>query len=202
MATTALPGSPPVNGLRPGWYSYLDAPPWAGGDASKPIDEVVNGIRVEKKMGAAETRLANILNDVLGPFVRGHNLGRSYVGMEIELPAGGNRRKPDVAFVAEATWPAVRPIPDAWWRVCPELAVEVVSPHELTHATLTKVQEYFAAGVQSVWLVLPHIQQVYCYSSPTQVRILTRADELTGDPVLPGFRIPLAELFPIAAPTP
>lgn len=202
MIATLSSRNPSTTEARSDWYAYLEAAPWAGGDSSKPAIEVVNGIRVEKKMGAAETRLANILNDALGAFVRGHGLGRSYVGMEIELPVSGNHRKPDVAFVAEITWPADRPIPDAWWQVCPELAVEVVSPHELTHATLTKVQEYFAAGVAQVWLVLPHIGQVYCYSSPTTLRILTAADELTGDPVIPGFRMPLADLFPPSAPNP
>jgi hypothetical protein len=35
----------------------------------------------------------------------------------------------------------------------------------------------------------------YIYESPTQVRSLTRADELYGEPVLPHFRLPLASLF-------
>ncbi len=182
--------------VSPGWYSYLNVRPWTGGDESKPDVEIINGVRVEKKMGAAETRLANILNDALSAFVRANRLGRSFVGMEIELPRTGNRRKPDVAFVAESTWPAVRPIPDAWWKVCPNLAVEVVSPHELTHATLAKVQDYFASGVDAVWLVFPHLQQVYAYSSPTQIRVFTAADESMGDPVVPAFRFALAELFP------
>jgi len=190
----------PTGTHAPGWYAYLGAGPWTGGDPDKPTYEVVNGVRMEKKMGAAETGLANILNDALAQYLRENNLGRSYVGMEIELPVVGSKRKPDVAVVAEQTWPAARPIPpDAWWKVRPALAVEVVSPHELTHATLAKVQEYFAAGVGAVWRVQPHVRQVYCYSSPTAVRILTPADDLTGDPVVPGFRLPLAELFPPAA---
>jgi hypothetical protein len=37
--------------------------------------------------------------------------------------------------------------------------------------------------------------QVYVYGSPTQVHILTRTDELHGEPVLPQFRLPLTALF-------
>ena len=44
-------------------------------------------------------------------------------------------------------------------------------------------------GVQLVWVVYPSVEQVHVYSSPTSVRILTRADELSGDPVVPGFRL-------------
>jgi Uma2 family endonuclease len=63
-----------------------------------------------------------------------------------------------------------------------------------------KVREYFAAGVQQVWHVLSNVEQVHVYTSPTAVRILTRADELTGDPVVPGFRLPPADLFPPVQP--
>jgi Uma2 family endonuclease len=58
-----------------------------------------------------------------------------------------------------------------------------------------KIAEYFHAGVERVWVVLPSQALVYVYDSPTNVRILTRTDELSGDPVLPHFRLPLVELF-------
>jgi hypothetical protein len=41
----------------------------------------------------------------------------------------------------------------------------------------------------------PSQEQVYVSESPTQVRILSRADELHGEPVLPHFRLPLTALF-------
>lgn len=34
------------------------------------------------------------------------------------------------------------------------------------------------------------------YTSPTGVRVLSRADDLTGEPAVPGSRLPLADLFP------
>jgi Uma2 family endonuclease len=58
-----------------------------------------------------------------------------------------------------------------------------------------KVAEYFHAGVERVWVVLPYQEHVYVYESPTRVRILTRTDVLQGEPILPQFRLPLAELF-------
>ena len=60
-----------------------------------------------------------------------------------------------------------------------------------------------ARSVAAVWLIVPHTHRVYCFDSPTAVRVLTRGDDLTGDAVVPGFRMPVAELFPFAAePTP
>lgn len=185
------------------WYYYLEVPAWAGGDPDKRAVEVVRGTEVEKKMGAFETGLANDLNRALAAHVWANQLGQSHVGMEIELTAVGTKRKPDVIFVSYQTWPRGQRIPpDAWWAVVPDLAVEVISPFDLGHAVIAKVQEYFLAGVRLVWQVWPNVEQVHVYSSPTAVRILTTADELTGDPVIPGFRMPVADLFPPPAPNP
>jgi len=63
---------------------------------------------------------------------------------------------------------------------------------------MEKVGEYFAGGVRQVWHIYSHIEQVLVFSSPTTIRVLTRADELTADPVVPGFRMALADLFPLA----
>jgi len=38
-------------------------------------------------------------------------------------------------------------------------------------------------------------EQIYVYQSPVLPRVLTRNDTLEGENVLPGFRLPLADLF-------
>ncbi|MDB5311622.1 MAG: hypothetical protein JWO38_5824 [Gemmataceae bacterium] len=185
-------------GLVPAnWYDYLNRGPWPDLKESDKLYEVVNGIPVEKKVGAPEVLLANDLYRVLAPFAHDNRLGWSFVEMSFDLPVVANERKPDVAFVSYDRWPRDRRFPRAnALPVAPDLAVEVTGPYELTWATFTKLEEYFRAGVREVWLFFPHIERVYVYTSPTAVRILSRADELTGDPVIPGFRLPLADLFP------
>ncbi|MBX9581245.1 MAG: Uma2 family endonuclease [Gemmataceae bacterium] len=164
--------------------------------------EVVDGLVVRKPVGAKEFDIATRLHNALIPVLAASGFGRSYPGLGYALP-GGRGRKPDVSVLSFARWADGHLFPPGdFVPVVPELAVEVISPREKTHATLAKVQEYFAAGVSAVWLVFPNIQQVYCYDSPTAVRVLSRADELAGDPVVPGFRLAVADLFPPAAPTP
>jgi Uma2 family endonuclease len=166
--------------------------------------EVVRGLRVEKQpVGLIENLIASILLARLGPFSKANNLGWGVSETLFTLPSSGNDRKPDVAFVSFTRWPQNRPIPRVnAWPVVPELAVEVISPTDKAFDVLEKVAEYFAAGVQQVWHIYSHIEQVYVYTAPTAVRVLTRADEIHGDPVVTGFRMPLADLFPTAAPTP
>ena len=68
------------------------------------------------------------------------------------------------------------------------------------HEVFGRVDRAFRSGAKSAWVVLPNVEQVFVFTSPTAVRILTRADDLTGDSVIPGFRLPVADLFPPVQP--
>ena len=148
-------------------------------------------------MGAYEVRLATLLAARIETFAQQHQLGRALQEMLFDLTvATGRKRRPDVAFVSFDRWPLTRRIPRTEaWEVVPNLAVEVVSRSDSVDYIVDKVAEYFHAGVERVWVVFPSQEQVYVYDSPTSVRILTRTDELSGDPILPHFRLPLVELF-------
>jgi Uma2 family endonuclease len=58
-----------------------------------------------------------------------------------------------------------------------------------------KRQDYFAAGVELVWEVNPRSRTVAVYTAPAQFTTLTVADTLDGGTVLPGFTLPVRELF-------
>ena len=152
-------------------------------------------------MSAYATWLASRLHGRLWPYVEDKGLGMSVAEMLFVLDAEHNlRRRPDVAFVSTARWPLDRALPETGdWDVVPDLAVEVISPNDIFKDVLAKVREYFHYGVQVVWVIAPEEQQVYVYDSPVHVRILTVQDELTGDEVVPGFRMSLGQLFQHAA---
>jgi Uma2 family endonuclease len=157
--------------------------------------ELVDGTLVEKPVGQPESRLALWLGMVLNQFVIPRNLG--YVTGEtgfVELPSGPVRG-PDVAFFA---WDGIAtrraptaPIP----RMAPDLAVEVLSPSNTKREMERKREDYFGSGVRLVWEIDPRSRTVRAYTALDQFRDLTATDTLTGDPVLPGFALPLADLF-------
>lgn len=185
MATDILLEAPPTI-----------APPIAGDD---PLYEIIDNQRVElPPMSTLAAVLSSDLVYFLGSFARTQSLGRAVAEVLFRLPVNGNRsRRPDGAFVSYQRWPKDRPIPargDAW-EVVPNLAVEVVSPHDLVEELFTKLDEYFHAGVEQVWVAYPNHNLLQVYDSLTQVRGLTRNDTLDGGSVLPGFQLPLASLF-------
>jgi Uma2 family endonuclease len=101
---------------------------------------------------------------------------------------------PDVAFVT-----AARLLEDEDWDralpFAPDLAVEIESPSNTQAELLRKVSLYLAGGSRLVWLVRPKQLTVTVFSPDAPERTLGLDDTLDGGDVLPGFSLPLAELF-------
>ena len=77
----------------------------------------------------------------------------------------------------------------------PDLAVEVVSPHDRPGELLAKVRDWLAAGCQVVWVVDPTPQTITVYRGSHEPAMLNNTDELIDEAVLPGFRLAVAEAF-------
>jgi Uma2 family endonuclease len=86
-------------------------------------------------------------------------------------------------------------VPTSYFEGAPDLAVEVVSPHDSAAGMLDKVQSWLTHGTQLVWVVEPKTQTVTIYRSDGSARILQRTDTLDGETVLPEFRFELTKLF-------
>ncbi len=173
------------------------APPGLDPDASK-FYEVVDGQILENPpMGTEESILASFLQDLMGPFARTNRLGRVATETLFLIDRARKlKRRPDLAFVSDRRWPLRRRIPQTEaWEVVPDLAVEVVSETNSANAVVIRLEEYFRTGVSRVWVVYPVVSKVYVYDSPARVRILQLGDDLDGEDLLPGFRVPLATLF-------
>lgn len=103
-------------------------------------------------------------------------------------------RAPDVVFVRSERIPRG----NAFRRFAefpPDIAVEVRSPNDSMHELLAKADEYLAAGTSLVWVFDAQSETVVVKSKDGTTTTLGIDDEITGDPVLPGFRLPLRLIF-------
>lgn len=166
----------------------------------EPLYEIIDGEHVElPPMSILASRVASRLQGHLCHFLMANPLGEALVDTLVRLPLPVDRnRRPDVAFVSAQRIAQAPPQPgsDNAWNIVPELMVEVVSPHDLAEEIVERLEEYWAAGAQLVWVVYPTQRLVYVYQSPRQVRILSGGDELDGGEAVPGLRIAIASLFP------
>jgi len=159
------------------------------------IFELVDGVLVEKAMGKMESLLAGAIIAILRGFVLPRNLGI------ITAPDGMMRlapalfRAPDVAFIAWGRIPGGRLSEDSLAGVVPDLAVEVLSPSNTRAEMARKRREYFLAGVRLVWEVDPATRTVAVFDAPEHSTLLDESRNLDGGEVLPGFVLPLVDLF-------
>jgi Uma2 family endonuclease len=144
----------------------------------------------------------------------GHTHGRrqakiiQYLGTEGEDRGHGEvcgevaiilRRNPDrvvgadAAFILSKSLP-VRKSPEGYLLTIPELVVEVRSKNDSRPEIAAKNDEYFAAGVELVWVIDPDARTVTVSRRGTPDETFQAADTLTC-PLIPGFAVSLADLF-------
>lgn len=138
---------------------------------------------------------ASRIVETLLPHVRRNRLG------EVPLSEPGfllgtdpdHVRVPDVAFVRQQRIDAAER-PFVFFPGAPDLAVEVISPGDRFTDVAKKVAEWLAAGTRLVVVVNPRNRTVqrHTHASVTE---LTEADTLDGGDVVPGWRMPVSEVF-------
>jgi Uma2 family endonuclease len=102
-------------------------------------------------------------------------------------------RAPDVAFIPKAKVPET--LPKGWITVVPDLVVEVISPNDRWSEVHEKIADWLRFGVRLVWVVDPESRSISVYRSDQPLRVLTDQDTLDGEDVLPGFSLPVREVF-------
>jgi Uma2 family endonuclease len=77
----------------------------------------------------------------------------------------------------------------------PVLAVEILSPNDTTEEIEEKVGAYLDAGVPLVWIISPVLRTVQVFRPDAKPTLFNDTQEVSGEPLMPGFRIPVAKLF-------
>ncbi len=136
------------------------------------------------------------LNARIQVFLGTNPFGEVVSEMDMTLGADVVRR-PDVAFIQKAHLEGIDlnrvPLP-----IAPDIAIEIVSKSDRADDLNLKVSQYLEAGVQAVWLLYPGTQLAYRYLQgklDPEVRSAHAGARLEEPEVLPGFSLPLSEIF-------
>jgi Uma2 family endonuclease len=110
------------------------------------------------------------------------------------------RRDPDRIVGADAVFVQTRSLParrsrEGYLETMPELVVEVRSPNDTGPEIQAKVNDYLAAGVHVVWVADPRTRTVTVHRPGQEPQVITEAETLTLDEIIPGLRLVLAEIF-------
>lgn len=159
--------------------------------------ELVDGKLVEKGMGVRSSLVARNLITLLGPFARGQGLGEVFESEcgYVLFPDLNNRvRKPDVSFVRRDRFPTDG-LPRGWFRLVPDLAVEIISPNDTAEEVAARITDYLRAGVALLWIVDPESRLVQIFRRDCSAAWLLGTGELKGEDVLPGFVCRVEDVF-------
>jgi Uma2 family endonuclease len=111
------------------------------------------------------------------------------------LPNGAER-SPDLAWVRRHRWEALSEEEQAEFPpLCPDFVVEIRSPSDRLSTLQAKMQEYIDNGAQLGWLLDPQEKNVYVYRPHAPIEVLTQPVTLSGEPLLPGFVLLLADVW-------
>jgi Uma2 family endonuclease len=77
----------------------------------------------------------------------------------------------------------------------PDLIIEAFSPFERGVTMLGRVSMFLQAGTQLVWIVDPASHNVTAFSQLAALWTVGVGKTLEGGDILPGFSVPVAEIF-------
>lgn len=112
-----------------------------------------------------------------------------------QLPGGGTR-SPDVAWVSVQRWQSLTPEQQQKFPpLAPDFVLELMSRSDRRQELRTKMQEYQDSGVSLGWLLDPMTQELEVFRLGQSSTILQAPQQISGEPVLPGFMLDLGFLW-------
>lgn len=159
--------------------------------------ELIDGVPVEKHMGAKSDKIALRLGGRMEHFCF-QSIGGSVFGSQTGFRCFPNKprqlRKPDISYVAAGRLPDEE-APDGDIDIAPDLVVEVVSTNDYFEEIEAKVADYRSAKIKLIWVISPKAKTVLIRRLNGTCAELDVNGELSGEDVLPGFTCKVAELF-------
>lgn len=158
--------------------------------------ELIDGEIIEMSPSELHGQIASILSGELYIYLKAHPSGRLTIEPRHRIPHDHhNARIPDVAYTsAERSLPIVKrdSVPQM-----PDLAVEIQSPDDSLKGLRAKAAYYLANGSRMVWLVYPDKRVIERYTADGEIQMLVEGDSLDGGDVLPGFTLPVRDVFAV-----
>ncbi len=77
----------------------------------------------------------------------------------------------------------------------PTLVIEILSPSDVFEDIKDKIDLYQKHRVPLIWVIDPYDRTVTIYRLDAEPELVNVRQELSAEPFLPGFRVPVAEIF-------
>jgi Uma2 family endonuclease len=171
---------------------FIDLPENANRDF-----ELINGEIIEMPSGSpTHNWIAFKIAALIAMYLMNNTVGEA-LGDNNDLNLDANTvLRPDALYFSKMRMPT---LPQKF-TIAPDIAIEVLSPSN-THSEMEqKVEAYLKYGSKLVWIFYPEKREIRVHFMQADgvrgVRPLTETDTLDAGDVLPGFSVPVRNLFP------
>ena len=111
------------------------------------------------------------------------------------LPNGA-MRSPDASWITRERWETLDEADrHKFSPITPDFVAELRSPSDRLPTAQAKMEEYIKNGVRLGWLIDPPQRRVYIYRPDQPLETLENPETVSGEPVLPGFTLNLADIW-------
>jgi Uma2 family endonuclease len=105
-------------------------------------------------------------------------------------------RSPDASWMRREKWDSLsQEQQERFASICPDFVVELRSRTDRLPTLLSKMEEYMENGASLGWLIDPSTRRVYIYRPNEDVVVLENPENVSGEPLLPGFTLNLTKLW-------
>ncbi len=112
-----------------------------------------------------------------------------------DLPNGAIR-SPDISWVRQERWDTLTPEQtEGFAPISPDFVVELCSETDRMQPLRDKMKEYMENQVSLGWLIDRKNRKLEIYRQNSEVEVLENPKTLSGEDVLPGFVLDLAEVW-------
>lgn len=154
--------------------------------------ELINGEIVEKVAGFKPSKVGTTIIRRIGNYLDTNDIGHLTGADGSYILSDEHHFMPDVAYISRERLPEE---PEGMIEGPPDLAIEVKSPSNSVRELRLKAEDYLRFGAQMVWLIFPESRTAEVYVPDDDVILVDIAGVLDGGDVLPGFKLPLREVF-------
>jgi Uma2 family endonuclease len=160
--------------------------------------ELINGQLVERDMSRASVYFATRLAAKLERFCEKNSIAWVWGdGAQYRCFAEDPNqiRRPDVSVILRRRLSNDDFLEDGFTEIAPDIVAEVISPNDVMYDVTAKRDLWLSSGMVLVWIIDPRTKTVEVHTRTGRTHFLRETDTLTAEPVLPGFSLPVAELF-------
>ncbi len=145
-------------------------------------------------LGTAERNAR--LNQLLANWTDEDGTGKCYDSSAGYILPNGAQLSPDASWIRKERVTALsKKVQEKFAPLCPDFVVELRSRTDRLKPLQAKLEEFIENGAQLGWLIDPYKRKVYVYRPGLPMQKLDEPETISGEPVLPGFVLPVARLW-------